>query len=254
MTAMIVVQISDTHISLDVPESEQRFNNLRCTIAAINNLDPQPDVIIHTGDLANRGKPEEYAAAADLLQTLSAPLYVVVGNRDDRANLRETFVTQSCFPAGESFVQYAVEDHAVRLLALDTQGQSRRGNYCEERTAGLVKALGEEPDKPIAVFLHHPPFEIPGADEPFQFESREAAKRLIDSLRGSGQVIRVFCGHAHRATQTQMHGIPASTIPSIAVDLRVGDSPETPTSVPRFHIHRYEPARGFTTVSQEVAA
>ena len=251
---MVVVQISDTHISLDVPESERRLDHLRRTIAEINNLDPQPDVVIHTGDLANRGKAEEYAAASELLQALRAPLYVAVGNRDDRANLREAFVTQSCFPAGDAFVQYAVENHAVRLLALDTQGQSRRGNYCEQRTTGLLAALEEQPEKPIAVFMHHPPFDIQGADEPFQFESRQAADRLIDALTRSGRVIRVFCGHAHRATQTQMSSIPASTISSLAVDLRVGDTPETSTSPPRFQIHRYEPERGFTTVNREVAA
>jgi len=253
---MVVVQISDTHISLDVPQSERRLDNLRCTVAAINHLDPQPDIVIHTGDLANRGKAGEYAAASQLLQALRAPLYVTVGNRDERTHLREAFVTQNCFPAGEPFVQYAVQGHAVRLLALDTQGQSRKGNYCEKRTAGLLNALAEEPDKPVAVFMHHPPFDIEGAEEPFQFESRQAAQRLIASLTRCGRVIRIFCGHAHRAahraTQTQMNGIPASTIPSLAVDLRLGDDPQTPTSAPRFHIHRYEPGRGFTSSSREV--
>jgi len=252
---MVIVQISDTHISLDVPQSDRRLDNLLRTIEAINSLDPQPDVVVHTGDLANRGKAGEYTAASNLLRALRAPLYVAVGNRDDRTHLRETFVTKSCFPAGESFVQYAVNEHAVRLLVLDTQGHSRKGDYCEERAAGLLKALAEEPGKPVAVFLHHPPFDIPGADEAyrFQFESHQTAARLIDALTRCGQVIRIFCGHAHRATQTQMNGIPASTIPSLAVDLREGEPQETPTSAPRFHIHTYEPERGFTTVSREVA-
>ena len=252
MTAMVLVQISDTHISLDLPQSGQRLDNLRCTVAAINQLDPQPDAVIHTGDLANRGKAGEYAAASRLLQALRAPLYVTVGNRDERTHLREAFITQNCFPTGESFVQYAVEGHAVRLLALDTQGHSRKGDYCEKRAAGLLEALAEEPDKPVAVFMHHPPFDIEGADEPFQFESREAADRLIDTLARCGRVIRVFCGHAHRATQTRMNGIAASTMPSLAVDLRLGDDPQTPSSAPRFHIHRYEPGRGFTSSSREV--
>ena len=150
-------------------------------------------------------------------------------------------------------MQYTVEDYAVRLLVLDTQGQSRRGTYCEKRTAGLFEALTEKTDKPVAVFLHHPPFDIQGADEPFQFESRQAADRLIDTLTRSGRVIRVCCGHAHRDTRTQMNGIPASTMPSVAVDLRVGDTPETSASAPWIHIHQYEPGRGFTTVSREVS-
>jgi Icc protein len=253
---MVIVQISDTHISLDAPQGEQRRDDLRRTIAAINHLDPQPDAVIHTGDLANRGKAEEYAAASTLLQTLRAPLYLAVGNRDDRARLQAAFVTQDCFPDGEPFVQYAVEEYAVRLLVLDTQGSGRVGDYCERRAAGLFKALRQQPDKPVAVFLHHPPFDIPGADEAykFQFESREAAERLTDVLARFEQVVQIFCGHAHRATQVQMNGIPASSMASIAVDLRVGESAQAPSSAPRFQIHRYVAGQGFETLSQEVVA
>ena len=153
-------------------------------------------------------------------------------------------------------MQYAVEEYAVRLLVLDTQGSGRVGDYCERRAAGLFKALRQQPDKPVAVFLHHPPFDIPGADEAyeFQFESREAAERLTDVLARFEQVVQVFCGHAHRATQVQMNGIPASSMASIAVDLRVGESAPAPSSAPRFQIHRYVAGQGFETLSQEVVA
>jgi Icc protein len=252
---MVIVQISDTHISLDESASEPRLDNLRRTVTAINQLVPQPDAVVHTGDLANRGKVEEYAAASQLLQELRAPLYLTVGNRDDRTHLQAAFVPQSCFPGGEPFVQYAVEDHALRLLVLDTQGQGRAGDYCERRAAGLLKAFSDQPDKPVAVFLHHPPFDIPGADEAykFQFESHEAAKRLTDVLDRFGKVVQIFCGHAHRATKTQIKGIPASSIASTAVDLRVGDNVQIPSLAPLFHIHHYDAERGFETTSKEAA-
>ncbi|MGH6681746.1 MAG: metallophosphoesterase, partial [Bradyrhizobium sp.] len=58
---MIIAQISDTHIALDLPDSEQRIRDFAITIADINSLDPLPDVIVHTGDVVHNGRPDEYA-------------------------------------------------------------------------------------------------------------------------------------------------------------------------------------------------
>ncbi|MEE8157653.1 MAG: metallophosphoesterase [Gammaproteobacteria bacterium] len=58
---MIVAQISDTHIALDTPDADQRIQDFTSTIADINALEPQPDVIVHTGDIVYNGRQDEYA-------------------------------------------------------------------------------------------------------------------------------------------------------------------------------------------------
>jgi len=245
---MLIAQISDTHVSVDLPEGVRRLDDLRRTVTAINALEPQPDVVIHTGDLANRGREEEYEAAGSALAALRAPFYPVPGNRDDRARLRARFIRWPCLVDGAPFVQYAVDSYPVRLLALDSQsGHSQKGDWCDVRAGALARALVACPQRPTAVFVHHPPFEVEGDPESFQFDTREGASRLAAALTSARQVLRLFCGHAHRAREVRLEGIVASTMESIAVDLRQGDARHRESRAPRFQLHRYEASTGFTT-------
>ena len=88
---MIIAQISDTHIALDTPDADQRIRDFALTVADLNELDPAPDVIVHTGDIVHNGRPDEYAQASAMLANARAPVYVLAGNKDNRANLREAF-------------------------------------------------------------------------------------------------------------------------------------------------------------------
>jgi 3',5'-cyclic AMP phosphodiesterase CpdA len=253
---MILVHISDSHLTPDPPAGARRRSDLARTVAAINAMDPQPDVVIHTGDLANRGQPEEYRQARHLLGELQAPVYVVPGNRDDRDGLRDAFAMPAPLEPGAPFVQFAVEDHPVRLLGLDTRSEtSQKGHYCDARHAALVDALARDPERPTLIFAHHPPFYIAGAAEPyrFQFESQEQAQRLVATLAQAGPTARVVCGHTHRAWEVRLGEVTASTVPSTAVDLRLYNESESESPHPRFHVLRYHDDGGFTTEAVEAA-
>ena len=60
---MLLVQLSDPHI---VEEGELLLGGidtatfLREAVEHVNRLDPQPDLVLLTGDLVNEGRPEEY--------------------------------------------------------------------------------------------------------------------------------------------------------------------------------------------------
>ena len=88
---MIIAQISDTHLALDTADADQRIRDFTRTIADINGLDPAPDVIVHTGDIVHNGRQDEYTEARAILAKARAPVYVLAGNKDDRANLRAAF-------------------------------------------------------------------------------------------------------------------------------------------------------------------
>jgi len=80
---MIIAQISDTHIALDPPEADQRISDLALTVADINELDPLPDAIVHTGDIVHNGQQDEYAQAGAILAKARPPVYVLAGNKDN---------------------------------------------------------------------------------------------------------------------------------------------------------------------------
>ena len=250
---MIVAQISDTHIALEAPDADRRIADFEAAIADINALDPQPDVVVHTGDIVHNGRADEYAEARRILAKSRAPVYVLAGNKDDRAHLRAAFAADGYLSTDSGFIDYAVEDYPVRLIAADTlSSASNRGDFCPERARRLVAMIDAEKAKPIALFAHHPPFEVPVGPDPINFETREAMQRLASAAQHSGRVIQVFCGHVHRGTAGHVGAIPATVMPSIATTLRKGDYPEPLKTRPIYHIHRYDSGFGFATASRIV--
>jgi len=245
---MILVQISDTHIDPEDKNAQARIRDLERCVSDINGLETPPDAVIHTGDLVHNGTPAKYVEAVRLLSDLRYPLYIAAGNRDDRVALNAAFPHSCRFSSGSPYLQYSVETFPVRLVVTDTlSGASNQGSYCRHRARDLRNMLAENPSKPTAILMHHPPFEVRESKFPWQFDSREEIELLEQALEGHGQVVRVFCGHSHRETGGKIAGVPASCAPSVAVDLRLGDFPGMAGESPVYQIHRFEPRSGFTT-------
>ena len=252
---MIVAQISDTHIALDTPDADRRIRDFELTIADINALDPAPDVIVHTGDVVHNGRQDEYAVTVATLAKARAPVYVLAGNKDDRATLRRAFSARRYFAADSAFIDYAVEDFPVRLLALDTlSARSNKGDFCAERVRRLIDVIDADSKKPIAVFAHHPPFEVMVGPDRLHFETAEIMERLRRTLQHSGRVIAVFSGHVHRAAEGHVGNIPATVVQCIATTLRRGEYPAHMKMRPVYHIHRFDPVCGFVTETRIVGA
>jgi 3',5'-cyclic AMP phosphodiesterase CpdA len=250
---MIIAQISDTHLALDTPDADRRMRDFARTIADINALDPAPDLIVHTGDIVHNGLPDEYAQATALLAKARPPVYVLPGNRDDRTNLRAAFSARGYLAGCSEFIDYAVEDYPVRLVALDTLNPGRnRGDFSPGQARRFLEWIDAEPDKPIAVFTHHPPFEVTVGPDRFHFETMESMVLLRDALQHGERVIAVFSGHVHRGSSGQVGRIPASVVPAIATTLRKGEYPMPMNTRPVYHLHRFDPVWGFVTASRVV--
>jgi len=250
---MIIAQISDTHIALDTPDADRRIRDFEVTVADINALDPAPDVIVHTGDIVHNGRQDEYAQAVATLAKARAPVYVMAGNKDNRAKLREAFAACGYLAPDSGFVQYAIEDYPVRLIALDTLSSgSNKGDFCRARTSHLIDMIDAEASKPIAVFAHHPPFEVMVGPDRINFETREIMSRLRRALQHSGRVVAVFSGHVHRAAAGHVGSIPATVMPCIATTLRKGEYPAQMKIRPVYHVHRFDPVWGFITETRIV--
>ena len=250
---MIIAQISDTHIALDTPDADRRIQDFAQTITDINALDPPPDVIIHTGDIVHNGRQDEYAQAVSIMAKARAPVYVMVGNKDDRANLREAFSPCGYLGANSGFIDYAIDDYPVRLIVLDTLNPgSNKGDFCRERINRFIDLIDAGSSKPIAVFTHHPPFEVSVGPDPFHFETPDIMSELRRALQHSDRVVAIFSGHVHRAASGHVERIPATVMPCIATTLRKGDYPVGMKIRPIYHLHRFDPAWGFVTETRIV--
>ncbi len=227
-----IVQVSDTHISNDFP---QRLLDLEKCIQAINELEKQPEVVIHTGDISHDGLGEEYHSARKALDKLNAPYFVMAGNRDKRETLLNEFSDDRYRLPPGGWVQYAVDTFSVRLIMLDTvSDQSNKGKLCDERIEHLEAMLAADSTKPIALFLHHPPYEAVGIPDPYQYEQWSDVDKLKNVLARFPNICGMYCGHVHRPIDGSIAGIRASAITCSAGDLRKGDVTEEQRTQPVF--------------------
>src|SRR5688500_17927066 len=91
---MLIAQISDLNISTPESVNDQVLRtpeHLVRAVAHLNVLPRRPDVVLATGDLVERGHPDEYRRLRTILDGLEVPLFVIPGNHDARDALRDAF-------------------------------------------------------------------------------------------------------------------------------------------------------------------
>ncbi len=235
---MIIAQITDTHISLDDARGKARIRDLEACVRDVNALQPQPDIVIHTGDIVHNGTRDEYDCAAGLLRGINAPLHVIPGNRDNRAELRRAFADICGLAEGDGFIHYTVDMPGLRLIALDsTTDTINKGLLCPERQVFLENTLGKDRSTPTLLFMHHAPVDIVEAIDPFQFISRDNADEIAAIIAKNPQVKAMICGHSHRAAKAEIAGVPVSTALSVASNLRQGALRKEAEGVPVYEVH-----------------
>ena len=241
---MIIAQITDTHLAAANaadPVFRARAENLRACIDDINGLDPMPDAVIHTGDMIQHGQAAEFAHARSLLAALEVPLYVTPGNRDGREGTARAFAGDGYMMPGRAFVHYAIEAHPLRLVAVDSLADAgSKGDFCHARLAALDATLAEAPARPTALFMHHPPFDVPTAPDPFAFRRRRAVDDLAAVVSRHPRVVGIFTGHMHRPWTATVGG--AADLPGAPVRGRLEPGQRDPLA--RF---RSRPSIGETT-------
>jgi len=206
------IHITDTHF---VPPGSLLYglspvDRLALCVADVNRNHADAAFAIVTGDLAHHGQPEAYAALKRELDKLSIPYRLLVGNHDDRANFRAVFPQT---PAdADGFIQYSFDmGEGVLGICLDTNEPGKPwGTFCERRAAWLRRTLETAADRPVIVFIHHPPFKV-------QLKRMDDISLLdpshfVKAIEGCRNIRHLFFGHLHRPVAGSWHGIPISTL------------------------------------------
>jgi 3',5'-cyclic-AMP phosphodiesterase len=251
---MLIAQISDLHIQTDGKFAYGKVDTvayLTQAVAVLNALDPQPDIVLATGDLVERGSAPEYAVLREILAPLKAPLLVIPGNHDARDTLKAAFPHAGGDRVEEGgFFHYAVDDFPVRLVAVDTSEPKKPwGTFCQARADWLDATLAAGGAKPTLIFQHHPPFAT-GIEHMDKMNLRDEG-RLAAIVAKYPNVERVVCGHVHRAIQVRFAGTIASICPStahqIALDLREGSAGGFTFEPPGLQVHLWTPTGGIVS-------
>ena len=157
---MLIAQVSDLHCrDVDAPAILGNDNNLNIAraVARLNSFSPRPDLVLATGDLTSGGRPDQYAALADLLAPLEVPLYLLPGNHDAYRPMMEVFAGQyGLVDDGQEFIQTVINHGPLRLVGLDTSvADHHHGAITEDRVRWLNEVLSIESKKPTLIFIIH---------------------------------------------------------------------------------------------------
>ena len=225
MNAAKLIIIGDPHIGENSAENRgvNAAAHLTQAIEHINQHHADAALCLFLGDLVHGGNSTEYAHFKAILQTLTVPHALMIGNHDNRANFLNAFPDARTDENG--FIQFAIDiGDQHRLIALDSLNappyNSLRhiGKLCEQRLAFLETSLQEAGERQILVAMHHHPFRIglPGMDVIRLWDGDDYLARL----KQYPKVAMLLMGHNHRAISGVSHGFPFACFKSM--------SPQTP--------------------------
>jgi predicted phosphodiesterase len=160
------------------------------------------DFTVIKGDIADRGRTEQFHAARECFAKLDRPWHAFLGNHDHYALLEGQRVDGYALldqPRAPRWLDVA----GWRLVLLDTvRPGEHHGELPEERLAWLAGALEETRESriPTLLFMHHHPVPPEFRD---QYPNSigivpEHSLRLFDLLGRHPEVRGVLIGHTHR--------------------------------------------------------
>lgn len=250
---MLIAQLSDPHIRppqvlyQGVVDSNSQF---QAAVDHVNALDPQPDLVLLSGDLVDEGMAAEYAMTRSLLAQIRAPVLLIPGNHDDREGFRAAFADHAYLPP-RGPLHFIVDDKGpLRVIGFDiTVPGEHHGKMDDAASSWLETALAADPSRPTIIMMHQPPFlsGIPYIDA----YCCQDGDRLAEIVRRYPAVERITCGHVHRFMQLRFGGTSLCTAPStttaIALRLLPDAEPASFLEPPAMLLHHWRPQTGLVT-------
>jgi Icc protein len=232
------LQISDSHIGFAKPANPDARATLRQAVAKVVALPARPDFIIHTGDVSQLSRDEEFDDASEILREAGVPVFFIPGEHDmlDPEGAKAFLARFGKGTRGAGW--YSFDHRGVHFVALVNVADLKpggMGNLGREQLAWLQRDLAGRPSStPIVVFAHIPLWTV-YADWGWGTDDSEQALRL---LRRFGSVT-VLNGHIHQIAQKVEGNIAFHTARSTAFPQPApGTAPSPgPLAVPAERLH-----------------
>jgi 3',5'-cyclic AMP phosphodiesterase CpdA len=190
----VIAHLSDLHFGkIDA----ELLEPLRCLLHAL-----KPHVLVVSGDLTQRAKPEQFRAAREYLDTLPKPQIVVPGNHDvPLYNVFQRFLTP--LRKYRKFISADLEpsyiDEEIAVVGVNTARSlvfkgGRINEEQVERVRRKICDLGEDVTK---IIVSHHPFDMPDHWED-QHQVVGRAAMAMKALAECGADVYVS-GHMHKS-------------------------------------------------------
>jgi len=214
--------LSDTHVAADSENNYRGHYPYRNLKEAFTQIAADlPEGLVVTGDVARlTGQVEDYENFRRLLIPLVGrrPIYVALGNHDDRRNFLDVFEPPAPQrqPVKDKHV-VTVDAGPVRFILLDSLMTTNvtSGLLGKAQRTWLQRYLQAGDDKPVLLFFHHSLRDTDGdlLDLP----------RLFDIIQGIPKVKALVFGHSHEYSLSDFAGIHLINLPAVGYNFRDQD-------------------------------
>ena len=227
-TPFSFVQVSDSHIGFSKPFNPDARVTFREAIAKIGSLPRKPDFIIHTGDVSQLSKDEQFDDADQIIKEAGVPVFHVPGEHDvlDEGQGKAFLERYGKGTKGSGWFSF---DHAgvhfVGLINVVDLKAGGLGSLGAEQLAWLKADLaGHGSSTPIVVFTHIPLWAL----YPQWGWGTEESAQALALLKRFGSVT-VLNGHIHQVQQKVEGHVAFYTARSTAFPQ---PAPGTPNATP----------------------
>jgi plastocyanin len=198
--SVFFAQISDSHIGFDKPANRDVTATLQEAVARLNALPAAPSLVLHTGDITQLAKPEEFDTASEVLKGVKTErIFYVPGEHDVAADNGASYLRR--YGKGTRGRGWYSFDHSgvhfvglVNVLNLKAGGLGTLG---AEQIAWLRRDVaGLSSSTPIVLFAHVPLWTV----YPEWGWGTDDSEQALGLLRRFGSVT-VLNGHIHQIMQ-----------------------------------------------------
>jgi Icc protein len=208
----VVAHLSDVHL---LAGGERQYGvidteaGLLRALERLRNVQPPPQVLVFTGDLADKAEPAAYSRLRELVEPAAAEMGAQVvwtmGNHDERAEY-----AAGLFDEESEAPQDRVYDVAgLRVIALDTSVPGyHHGDLTADQLEWLRDQLATPAEHGTILAMHHPPIPLPmlRAAEIIELLDQHQLAAVVEGT----DVRSILGGHFHFSTYSTFAGIPVS--------------------------------------------
>ena len=216
-TDLSFLQISDSHIGFSKEANKDVTETFKIALDRINAMPTQPAFLIHTGDISQLSKPEEFDTFDQVLKSCKTKdVFYVPGEHDvlnDGGKLFRDRYLKSVEGKGSGWYSFNKNGvhfvGLVNVVNLQAGGLGQLGDEQLEWLQDDVKGLSAE--TPIVVFAHIPLWAV----YPKWGWGTDDSERALGYLKRFGSVT-VLNGHIHQVLQKVEGNVTLHTAMSTA--------------------------------------
>lgn len=182
---------------------------LRRALDRLAAVDPPPQALVFTGDLADKAEPAAYQRLREIVEpaaaAMGAEVVWVMGNHDERGDY-----ARGLFDTDDDGPQDRVHEiDGLRIISLDSSVPGyHHGELSDDQLTWLADVLATPAEHGTLIALHHPPLPLPMLRAAELIELLEQ-DRLAAVIEGA-DVRGILSGHLHFSTYSLFAGIPVS--------------------------------------------